>query len=199
MFDVLLCAKETCDGVQLVDYTGFFSSDAPQGYNAPGVGIPTLLVNGTFGYSTYSVQVFFAKAGGNDGTGNPDKTFNLLTWPHTVDPDTGYVTWDFSFADLGVADETLRSGWWLFRTTALFSTYDYSNDYRFGFRDDIVDKIDKENLPKPLDCDCDEGCEGPWTIVAKLFLALKGGCCQQSDNFQRNIDYLYNTYQNCCS
>lgn len=196
-FDVKLCPKETCDGLRLVDITGYFSSENPFGYNAPAPGTPTLNNSGVFNYVTYNVQIFFAQQGGFDDEGTPNISFNLLTWPHTVDPATGYVTWNFTFEELGVT--TMRSGQWLFRTfVTLAPSYDYSNDYIAGFVEDIKSKVDATGLDKPLDCDCQEGCDGPWAIMAKLDYTVKQGCCRQASNFQRNVDWLYLNYLKCC-
>jgi hypothetical protein len=196
-FEINLCANESCDSLKLVDATGFFGLDRPFGYNGPGVSIPTLDPDGTFGYAVYSVDMFFATDGGFDANGTPNYTADLLTFPHTVDPVTGEVTWEFSLDELGVT--ALRSGWWLFRITATWvngSTYDYSHDEITGFTGDMTSIMDqtmkKAYASKGLGCDC--SCGG--TKLSTLYMKYRiwrdlMGCAGLDNQFQSEGDYLY--------
>lgn len=210
-FTIQSCLKETCDGVSFVDTTGIFSLDNPNGYNGPSPEVPTLNPNtGTFGYTTYQLQLFYAVEGGFDSTAAPNYTVNLLTWPRTVDNDPtsdtyGHVTWNFSLENLGL--EYVRSGWWLARITAIWvngTTYDYSQDDTFGFTGDLTKRIDqtmkKYYVGKGIDgcCSCD--CGGTdITMLYQKFRIWRDfiGCVAFVDEFQTEADWLYDHVTLC--
>jgi hypothetical protein len=200
-FEINACPSEICSGIKLVDSTGYFTVDNPWGYNAPNPTVPSLDPDGTFNYDSYQLQLFYAKPGFYDDNGPPDFTANLLTWPHTVDED-GHVTWEFSFADLGVTE--LRSGIWLFRLNPVIfndgsEDIDYSDDVQVFFTDDIQAKIDARAINADFDCGCNDSCEPIWSLNSKLELAKRMGCaCQNPEKTQAMVDSLYNSYQRCC-
>jgi hypothetical protein len=207
-FEVEICLSESCNGITVKDVTGFFSAENPFSYNAPNPSVPTLLTSGVFGYTEYVLSLFYAIQGGYDDTQAPDYTVDLLTWPHTVDVDTGYVTWEFTFADLGITDETLRSGWWLGRldpvTWVNGTTYDYSRDETFAFTGDITSMMDTamaEFIRKNgFDGGCDCGCGGE--AFMKLYLRYRVwrdnmACANMEEAFQETADYLYTALPQC--
>lgn len=197
-FEVISCLSESCTGITIRDITGFFGPEKPFGYNAPSATVPTLTTGGVFGYTTYSAQLFFAKDGGFDPDGTPDYTVNLLTWPSTIDPVTGYVTWEITLEQLGIT--AARSGWWMMRLTAIWVnnavTYDYSQDDTFGFTGDLTTKIDatmkRYYAEKGIGCPCD--CGG--TPILELYQRYRifrdfTGCVNLYDQFQAEADWLY--------
>ena len=212
-FEVNLCLSESCDGLTVIDQTGFFSTSNTFGYNSPNVSVPTLQNDGTFGYTAYTLNLFFAIQGGyQNGAGfladpsTPDYTVDLLTWPHTIDTVTGYVTWEFTFEDLGITAATLRSGWWLARldpvTWVNGQTYDYSNDIPFAFTGDITKLMDaamkKFYAEKGLGCKCDCGGVDLKDLyqmyrIARDFMP----CVGLNDQFQSTVDYLYSQLPLC--
>jgi hypothetical protein len=209
-FEIELCASESCEGITVVDKTGFFASDNPYGYNAPPTPngeVPTLTTGGVFGYSEYTLNIFFAVAGGvdmdTDPPPTPSYTANLLTWPHTIDTDTGYVTWSFTKDQLGV--EYIRSGWWVFRGEGVWInsddeeyTYDINNTTGFiGYLQEQVDTMMKSANPKKCG-GCKNGCKDPYELFL-LFSPLTcwAAECQNYDAFTTHVDYLLNNVPPC--
>ncbi len=202
-FELNICLSETCTGIKVTDLTGFFGPENAWGYGAPAQSVPTLSLSGVYGYSEFSIAIFFAKEGGYDPTGTPDFTADLLTTSHTIDPVTGYVTWEFTLEDLGV--ESLRSGWWAMNTTAIWEnveTYDYSTDNKFGFTGDLTSKIDQTMkryyAQNGGGCPCD--CGG--SSIQELYMRYRIwrdfiGCVNLEVQFQEEADWLYNHYVLC--
>lgn len=204
-FEIILCGKETCEGISLVDQTGFFGTEKPWGYNSPNSTVPSLSTLGVFGYTTYTLDIFQAVPGGVDLTTNPPPTplltVNLLTRPHTIDVTTGYVTWDFTLEDLGI--EFVRSGWWVFRVRGVFTnsvptTYTYGEETTMGFKDHITEKVDQLYKESDIDCECKKGCVPLEKVLLYTMALSTQGCCGDQAAFTQTIDWLYNNSDNCC-
>ena len=210
-FEIKLCARDACDGgITVTDTTGFFSVDNPFGYNAPptpGGAVPTLSTAGVFGYSSYTLLIYRAIQGGVDLDADPspppDLTINLLTWPHTIDEETGNVTWTFTPQQLGV--EQARSGWWLFRGEGVWvnsedEEYTYPIYSTVGLLGDLCAKVDAMMLKaSPAKCGgCGGGKRSPYEMYL-LFnpLASWAGECQNYEGFTNHVDYLYHNIPLC--
>lgn len=203
-FEVDLCIQSSCTGITIKDETGYFSNTNPEGYNAPSDAIPTLLDDGTYGYTEFSLDIYFAQQGGYDSSGSPDFEVDLLTWPHTVDPTTGVVTWEFTFEDIGVSDERLRSGWWMGSWTAIWEndgdTYNYSASQTYAFTGDITSMMDTAmlNAYKRGGCDCKCGDK----MIKDLYQTYRiwrdfMPCNNLDDDFQETADWLYTKLPLC--
>lgn len=164
-FEIKPCLNETCEGVQYVDRTGFFGTSNPYGYGAPQDSVPTLTTDGVFGYTSYVISIWQSEEGGIETVDGipaspPLFTTDLLTATHTIDVTTGYVTWNFSFEDLGLTGPRLRSGWWFIRLDPVLWTnnsvdYDYSTDQQFAFVNDmnyLTDQAMFKARQKSADC-----------------------------------------------
>ena len=212
-FEILSCLRESCDGIEYVDQTGFFSTTAPWGYNSPQPSVPTLTVGGVFGYTSYTLSIWASEAGGIDMVdGVPTSpaliTVDLLTTTHTIDVDTGHVTWAFTFEDLGLTGPNVRSGWWFIRLDPVLWTndsidYDYSADQQFGFTGDVTRLMDnaKYNALRKYGWDCSK-CKCGGTSIGELnqrYLIIRdlAGCVGLDDEFTKGIDYLYSVLPLC--
>jgi len=212
-FEVQFCLSESCDGITFKDITGFFGTSNPYGYNAPAPSVPTLAIDGTFGYTSYTLSIWASEAGGIDMVdGVPTSpaliTVDLLTATHTIDPVTGYVTWAFTFEDLGLSGPNVRSGWWFIRLDPVLWTndsinYDYSTDQQFGFTGDVTRLMDNAKYEalrkKGWNCgDCK--CGGtPIGLINQRYLIIRdlAGCVGLDDEFTKGIDYLYSILPLC--
>ncbi len=204
-FEVRLCIQPSCTGITVKDLTGFFSNTVPLGYNGPQDAIPTLATDGTYGYTTFSLDIFFAIQGGYDEARTPDYTVDLLTWPHTIDTTTGYVTWEFTFEEIGITDETLRSGWWLGSWDAIWDNtggpYDYSDNQTYAFTSDLTTLMDTAVMNaykrgKGCRCKCGDRTIGDLYQTYRIwrdFLA----CNNMDAAFQAEADYLYTQLPLC--
>lgn len=209
-FEIELCVSESCDGITVVDTTGFFASNNPYGYNAPPTPdgeVPTLDTNGVFGYSEYVLEMYFAVAGGvnmnTDPPPSPDYTVNLLTWPHTIDTATGYVTWQFTKEQLGV--QYIRSGWWVFQGQGVWvnsadEEYIYPINNTTGLTGYLESQVDSMMLnANPKKCGgCKKGCKDPYELYL-IFnpLTCWAAECQNYDGFTTHVDYLMNNLPPC--
>lgn len=200
-FTPVICFGEDCDGLEFTDITGIFSLEKPLGYNAPSLPVPTLNTStGTFGYTSYTLELWYAQTGGIDSTEDPDLTVDLLTKAHTTDATTGYVTWDFSLDDLGIS--TIMSGWWLGKVTAVWvdaddEEYTYTATAMMFLTRDITQKVDVKMAPYDPDCACADGCIVPPDLFLKLQMAKADACLTYVDAAQRNMDWLYANYSLC--
>jgi len=196
-FDLKFCPVETCDGIDFKDIVGFFSVSRPDGYNAPVSGWPTLDVDGTFGFTSYTLEVWRGKEGGPDEVNDaPDLTFDLLDLPHTVDPVTGFVTWQISLEQLGV--EFVRSGPWVFRGTAVNGSSTIVTTRVATFKKDLKKRIDPLMLKRDFSCGCKHGCEDIIDVFVLFFFMQGQVCCSGRDIVQTNVDWLYYHVQKCC-
>lgn len=199
-FVIRSTTAELCDGVRFRDVTGSFSVDNPMGYGAPPD--PGPVPPDADSYDTYTLQVWAAQEGGVDVNAAPNFTFDLLTFPHTTDPVTGYVTWDLSFADLGGAP--LRSGWWVFRTTGVYTnsdddTFTYTTTRTTAFIRTLQGLMDEAMLTFDPDCQCGEGCVSASDLYITFRMARDFmGCCADKAGFTKSVDWLYNQLPLCC-
>lgn len=196
-FEINICASDTgCDGVTFVDQTGVFGLvENPLAYGAPNDTVPSLDVDtGVYNYDSYTLEVWYAAEGGLDETAPPDFTLDLLTATHTVDADTGYVTWELSLEDLGV--ETIRSGWWLFRVTGVFTndddeTFNYVFDAQMAFIEDLTTQTDAMMSTFNVAGCCDDCAKKKADLYQKYWITKKyTACCADEAGFTRNVDYL---------
>lgn len=195
-FDLKYCPSESCLGIAFKDIVGFFASDNPYGYNSPLAGVPTLDTDGTYSFTSYQLEIWRAVDGGVDPNGDPDVTIDLLATAHTVDPDTGYVSWTLDLETLGV--DSIRSGRWIFKATAVDGSTTYEVTRSVAMVCDITDDVDQLMLKRDFNCECANGCTPAEDLFAKLFLTKGQVKCSGPDIFQTNVDYLYYHAQPCC-
>lgn len=207
-FEIDICLQESCNGLTVKDLTGFFSTSNPYGYNAPQVSVPTLGVDGTFGYTSYVANIWAASADGIDTSTPALITVNLLTWPHTIDTETGFVTWEFTFEDLGLSGPNLRSGWWFIRLDPVLWTndsidYPYDTDQQFGFTADVTRLMDnaKYEALRKHGWNC-EKCKCGGTsigLINQRYLIIRdlAGCVGLDEEFTKGINYLYSILPTC--
>lgn len=207
-FEINPCLRETCDGIEYVDATGFFGTSNPYGYNAPQDSVPTLAVDGTFGYTSYTLSIWAATAGGYDSSQAPLFTTDLLTTAHTIDTTTGHVTWSFTFEDLGLTGPNVRSGWWYIRLDPVVwdntgGPYDYSRDQTFAFvgevtkmRNDAMIAALRKNGFMCEACKCGGISMG---LLNQRFLIIRdfAPCVGLDDEFTKGIDWLYSILPLC--
>lgn len=206
-FEVVPCLSETCDGIQFKDITGFFGTSRPYGYGAPQDSVPTLSSSGVFGYTSYRISIWAAQEGGFDADAPPLFTADLLTWTHTIDTDTGYVTWNFSFEDLGLSGPRLRSGWWFIRLEPVLwenggTDYDYSTDQTFAFVDDInylMDQAMYKAIQKGTGCG---GCKCGGLDIKDVYQRFRiirdfAPCNNMDASFTSGVDWLYSILPLC--
>lgn len=211
-FEIVPCLEETCTGVRYKDVTGFFGTSRPYGYNSPNQSVPTLTTDGVFGYASYTLSIWAAVEDGLTVVdGVPDSpallTVDLLTWDHTIDTETGYVTWDFTFEDLGLSGPRVRSGWWFIRLDPVLwesggEDYDYSRDETFAFVDDInylMDQAMYKARKKGANCG---GCKCGGLDIEKVyqrFRIIRGfdPCNNLDDSFTAGVDWLYSILPLC--
>ncbi len=207
-FEINACLQETCDGLAFVDATGFFGVSNPWGYNAPQDSVPTLTDEGVFGYTSYTLSIWPALQGGYDDTAAPLLTVDLLTWAHTINPDTGHVPWNFSWNDLGLSDQIARSGWWFIRLDPVVwpgqsQDYDYSTDQTFAFTGHITKLMDNAMIAslRKNGFNCG-GCKCGGTPIDKLYQRFRiirdfSPCNGMDDKFTEGIDWLYSILPLC--
>lgn len=195
-FDLKFCPEESCDGIVFKDIVGFFTQDNPYGYNSPLPATPTLDPDGTFSFTSYRLEIWRAVNGGVDVTAAPDVTIDLLETAHTVDPVTGYVSWTLDLETLGV--ESVRSGRWAFKATAVNGMTTYEVMRSVGFVCDITDDVDQMMLKRDFNNNCKTGCMPAEDFFAKLFLTKGQIRCSGPDIFQTNVDWLYYHAKPCC-
>lgn len=211
-FEVRLCASETCTGLSIQDVTGFFGTSNAYGYNAPLESVPTLAIDGTYGYTSFVASIWAAEEGGIETVdGIPTSpalfTVDLLTATHTIDTTTGYVTWDFTFEDLGLTGPRLRSGWWFIRLDPVLWTnnsvdYDYSTDQQFAFVDDInylMDQAMIKALRKGMDCG---GCKCGGLDIKDVYQRFRiirdfAPCNNMDASFTAGVDWIYSILPLC--
>lgn len=207
-FEINTCLRETCEGIEYVDTTGFFGVSNPWGYNAPQESVPTLTTGGVFGYTSYTLSIWPALQGGYDSDAAPIITADLLTRTHTIDPDTGYVTWLFTWEDLGLTDEVARSGWWFIRLDPVTwpgdaQVYDYSTDQTFAFTQQVTKLVDDAMIAalRKNGFDCG-GCKCGGTPINELYQRYRiirdfAPCNGMDDQFTDGIDWLLTTLPIC--
>lgn len=207
-FEIIPCLRETCDGIEYVDATGFFGTSNPWGYNAPQPSVPTLATNGTFGYTSYTLSIWAATAGGYDSSQAPLITVDLLTTAHTIDVTTGHVTWAFTFEQLGLSGPNVRSGWWYIRLDPVVWTsggtdYDYSTDQQFAFVQEVTklrnDAIIASLRKHGFKCDA---CKCGGISIGQMnqrFLIIRdfAPCVGMDEEFTKGIDWLYSILPLC--
>lgn len=197
-FEINLCASDAgCDGITFVDQTGSFSLENPEGYGAPPD--PGPIPPNVEAYTSYQLEVWFAVEGGvdldTDPPPAPDFTLNLLTATHTTDAETGYVTWPITLEQLGV--ETIRSGWWFFRVTAVYTnstpeTFNYESDAQMAFMSDLTTQTDNMMSTFDINGCCNDCSQKKASLYQKFFITKKyTACCADEEGFTRNVDYLY--------
>lgn len=212
LFEVKFCLSASCTGLKLIDTTGFWSTENPFGYwnsqngDSPDPALPTLTINGTFGYDSYSVNIWEAVQGGVDLNATPqpppDWTFDLLTLPHTIDVDTGYVTWDLSLETLGLS--YLYPGWWIARGDAVWTdtndeVHDYPVDCTSGISQYLTEQVDKMMLASsPEQCECKKGCQSPYELLLLYNpISCWAGNSQDYAGYQRICDFLFTSLPLC--
>lgn len=211
-FEIVPCLEETCDGIRFIDATGFFGTSNAYGYNAPQDSVPTLAIDGTFGYTSYVISIWAAEEGGLtfvDGIPDSDPLFttDLLTATHTIDTTTGNVTWDFSFEDLGLSGPRLRSGWWFIRLDPVLwentgGPYDYATDQQFAFVDDInylMDQAMIKALRKGTSCG---GCKCGGLDIKDVYQRFRiirdfAPCANMDASFTSGVDWIYSILPLC--
>lgn len=207
-FEINACLTETCDGLAYVDSTGFFGVSNPWGYNAPQDSVPTLTTEGVFGYTSYTLSIWPALQGGYDSDSDPLLVVDLLTRPHTIDPETGRVTWSFSWADLGLTDQVARSGWWFIRLDPVVwdgdvQAYDYSTDQSFALTGHVTKLVDDAMIAalRKHGFKCG-GCKCGGTPIDELYQRYRiirdfAPCNGMDDQFTDGIDWLYSILPLC--
>lgn len=207
-FEIASCLSESCDGITFKDITGFFGTSNPYGYNAPQPSVPTLTTGGVFGYTSYTLSIWQATSEGIDTSVAPLLTVDLLTTTHTIDVDTGHVTWAFTFEDLGLTGPNVRSGWWYIRLDPVLWTndsinYEYPTEQQFGFTGDVTrlrDNAMYESLRKH-GWNCDKCKCGGVSIglLNQRYLIIRdlAGCVGLDDEFTTGINYLYSVLPLC--
>lgn len=212
-FEVKGCLGEGCQTLKYVDRTGWWSAQNPMGYwnpangTSPNPDIPTLTSLGVFGYDSYSIDIYAAVFGGvnmdSSPPPTPSYTFNLLTETHTIDTETGYVTWEWTLETLGI--EYIRPGWWLVRGTAVWTEVDTTVDTYLingtsGLQGYLTEQVDKMMLAaNPKKCGgCAKGCADPYELYLIYNpLTCWSGNCQDEEGYTTHIDYLLNEVPPC--
>lgn len=207
-FEIIPCLEEGCDGLTFIDRTGYFGTDNPWGYNAPQESVPTLTTGGVFGYESYTLSIWRAQEGGYDEDAAPIITADLLTRAHTIDEDTGYVSWTFTWEDLGLDEGYARSGWWFIRIDPAVwegdsQDYNYATDQTFAFTQNITKLMDDAMIAslRKNGFSCG-GCKCGGTPMSTLYQRYRiirdfMPCNGMDDQFTTGIDWLYTTLPLC--